>query len=110
MAFGAGARATRTSASANDAGAISGTRRTMPPASTTRAQPAPSASGANQFPAEASAKARCPGATVVWVNTQSKIYHFAGTKNYGNTKAGAFMCETDATAEGDRASKTEKHP
>jgi hypothetical protein len=81
-----------------------------PAAPAPRAQPAPSPTGANQFPAEASAKARCPGATVVWVNTQSKIYHFAGTKNYGNTKAGAYMCETDATAAGDRASKTEKHP
>ena len=76
----------------------------------TRAAPAPAASGANEFPAEASAKARCPGATVVWVNTKSKVYHFAGTKNYGNTKAGAYMCENDATAAGDRASMTERHP
>jgi hypothetical protein len=79
-----------------------------PRAAPTQRVPAPS--GANQFPAEASAKARCPGASVVWVNTKSRIYHFAGTKNYGSTKDGAYMCETDATAEGDRASKTEKHP
>lgn len=79
-------------------------------APSTRAPTAPSRSGAKQFPAEATAKARCPGATVVWVNTQSKVYHFAGTKNYGNTKAGAYMCETDATTAGDRASATEKHP
>ena len=76
--------------------------------------PAPAAStvptGANQFAAEAGAKARCPSATVVWVNIKSKIYHFAGTKNYGNTRTGAYMCETDATAAGDRASLTEKHP
>ena len=82
--------------------------------SRTAAQLGPTATtaptGANQFAAEAGAKARCPSATVVWVNTKSKIYHFAGTKNYGNTKAGAYMCETDATATGDRASKTEKHP
>jgi hypothetical protein len=82
----------------------------MPPATTPRAQPAPGPSGANRFPSEASAKARCPGATVVWVNAQSKIYHFAGTKNYGNTKAGSYMCESDASTEGDRASKTEHHP
>ena len=78
------------------------------------AQPGPTATtaptGANQFAAEAGAKARCPSATVVWVNTKSKIYHFPGTKNYGNTKSGAYMCETDATAVGDRASMTEKHP
>jgi hypothetical protein len=86
----------------------------QPPAATPSRAPAPSAStaptGANQFAAEAGAKARCPSATVVWVNTKSKIYHFAGTKNYGNTKAGAYMCESDATAAGERASKTEKHP
>ena len=80
------------------------------PAPSSRAQAAPAPSGANQFPAETSAKARCPSATVVWVNTQSRVYHFAGTKNYGNTKQGAYMCETDATTAGDRASKTEKHP
>ncbi len=77
--------------------------------------PAPSSataapSGANQFSSEAQARGRCPGATVVWVNTGSAIYHFAGAKNYGNTKEGAYMCEPDAKAAGDRASKTEHHP
>ena len=72
---------------------------------------APSApAGANQFQAATEAQSRCPGALVVWVNTKSGIYHFPGTKNYGNTKEGAYMCESDATAAGDRASKTEKHP
>ena len=70
----------------------------------------PSRGGANQFALGSQAQARCPGATVVWVNTKSGVYHFAGTKNFGNTKAGAYMCEADATAAGDRASKTEKHP
>ena len=77
-----------------------------PAPSSARAAP----SGANQFSAEAQARGRCPGATVVWVNTGSAIYHFAGTKNYGNTKEGAYMCEPDAKAAGDRASKTEHHP
>jgi hypothetical protein len=65
---------------------------------------------AGQFADEASAKARCPTDTVVWVNLPSKIYHFAGTKSYGTTKRGAYMCEKDAVAAEDRASKTEKHP
>ena len=55
-------------------------------------------------------KARCPAATVVWVNTKSGMYHFAGSRNYGHTKSGAYMCEADATAAGRRASKDEKHP
>lgn len=78
--------------------------RTAPPASTT------ATTGANQFAAEAQAAGRCPGATVVWLNIKSDVYHFAGTKNYGTTKDGAYMCESDALAAGDRASKKEKHP
>jgi hypothetical protein len=77
-------------------------------------QPSPSKDSATleagQFADEASAKARCPADTVVWVNLPSKIYHFAGTKSYGTTKRGAYMCEREAIAAEDRASKTEKHP
>jgi hypothetical protein len=65
---------------------------------------------AGQFADEGSAKGRCPADTVVWVNLPSKIYHFAGTKSYGTTKRGAYMCEKEAIAAEDRASKTEKHP
>jgi hypothetical protein len=74
--------------------------------STTAAAP----TGAGQFSTEAQAKARCPGDTVVWVNLDSKVYHFAGTRNYGTTKSGAYMCEKDATAAGSRSAKNEKHP
>ena len=77
-------------------------------------QPSPSKDSATleagQFADEASAKARCPTDTVVWVNLPSKVYHFVGTKSYGTTKRGAYMCEKEAIAAEDRASKTEKHP
>ena len=63
-----------------------------------------------QFAGEAPAKAHCPTDTVVWVNLQSKVYHFAGTKSYGTTKRGAYMCEKEAITAEARASKTEKHP
>jgi hypothetical protein len=69
-----------------------------------------SPSGAGQFANETQAKATCPGDTVVWVNLRSKIYHFAGTHNYGNTKDGAYMCERDTAAQGMRAPKNEQHP
>jgi len=62
--------------------------------------------GAGEFTSEAEAKARCPSDTVVWVNTKSKIYHYAGARGYGTTKQGAYMCEADANAAGDRASKS----
>jgi hypothetical protein len=79
------------------------------------AQPAPSRraaapAGANEFPNESEAKAHCPGDTVVWANTKSRIYHFSGHRDYGNTKAGAYMCERDTAAAGIRAAKNEKHP
>jgi hypothetical protein len=66
--------------------------------------------GAGQFATEAQAKARCPSDTVVWVNLHSRIYHFSGTKSYGKTKSGAYMCEGETAAQGMRASKTETHP
>ena len=64
--------------------------------------------GAGQFSSEAEAKARCPGDTVVWVNTKGKshTYHYAGTRWYGTTKQGAYMCEADAGAAGYHASKS----
>jgi hypothetical protein len=81
---------------------------------TAPAAPPPAASttptGANQYATEAQAKGRCGTGTVVWANLDSKIYHFASYKNYGNTKSGAYMCERDATSQGMRASKNEKHP
>ena len=65
---------------------------------------------AGQFQTEAQAKSHCPADLVVWANLPSKIYHFAGHKSYGTTKSGAYMCEKEATAQGFRASKTEKRP
>ena len=64
------------------------------------------ATGAGQFTTAAEAQGRCPGDKVVWVNTKSHIYHYAGTHSYGTTKQGAYMCEADANAAGDRASKS----
>ena len=61
--------------------------------------------GAGQFQTEAEARARCPSDKVVWVNTNSRIYHYEGTRSYGTTKRGAYMCEADAMAAGDRAAK-----
>jgi hypothetical protein len=88
------------------------TQPVSPPTSTPRAAPTTLGNpvGANQFSTEAQAKFRCPTDTVVWVNLKSKVYHFSGTRNYGNTKSGAYICERDTAAEGMRAAKNEKHP
>jgi len=92
------------------AAAAAGT--TAPPPAAPKSAPTAAAAptGANQFSSEAQAKGRCASDTVVWVNLKSNIYHFAGTKDYGNTKSGAYMCEKDATGQGMRAAKNEKHP
>jgi hypothetical protein len=89
---------------------------TAPPAATTApapkaaAKPAAAPSASNEFATEAAAKARCSTDTVVWVNLDSKIYHYTGYSDYGKTKRGAYMCEKDTSAAGFRAAKNEKRP
>ena len=69
---------------------------------------ASAAAKAGEFTTEAEAKGSCPGDTVVWVNTGTKVYHHAGTAAYGKTKRGVYMCEKDTAAAGFRAAKREK--
>lgn len=66
---------------------------------------APSALQAGQYTTELAARARCPSDTVVWVNTPTRIYHYSGTRYYGQTHRGAYMCEADARAAGYRAAR-----
>ncbi len=63
-----------------------------------------------QYPTEAEAKAGCPGDGVVWVNLRSKISHEPGSRSYGATQAGAYMCEKESAAAGFRAGKTARDP
>ena len=84
------------------------------PSQAPTASPAPTAtttpSGANEFATEAQAKARCFSDTIVWANLPTKVYHFGGTRYYGTTEHGAYMCERDAVSVGMRAAKNETHP
>ena len=41
----------------------------------------------------------------VWVNTASGVYHYPGTRWYGNTKQGKFMSEAEARAHGFRLAR-----
>jgi hypothetical protein len=45
---------------------------------------------------------RCAGDQLVWVNTKSHIYHFAGQTWFGHTKEGKYICRLAADSEGDR--------
>jgi hypothetical protein len=57
------------------------------------------------FPTERGAQAHCPRDTVVWLNIPSGIYHYKGERWYGRTKHGAYTCEKEAIAAGDRATE-----
>ena len=101
-----GGQESSTPTPAPGAAATTGTApRTSSPAAARAGTP-----GANQFTSEAQAKGHCATDTVVWANLSSKVYHFSGHRDYGNTKRGAYMCEGDATRQGFRAAKNEKHP
>jgi hypothetical protein len=57
------------------------------------------------FSTEDAAQAHCPRDTVVWLNIPSGIYHYKGERWYGRTKHGAYACEKEAIAAGDRATE-----
>ena len=61
-----------------------------------------------QFATAAEARASCPSDAVVWINPKSRIYHPDGSRNYGKTKQGAYMCEQQSLAAGFRAAKSPK--
>ena len=96
------------SAAAPEAPAAPQRQATTPPAR--RPSTVGVATAAGQHATEAEAKASCPGDTVVWVNLNSKIYHYNSGKTYGHTKNGTYMCERDTARAGYRAARNEKHP
>ncbi|MBV9016173.1 MAG: hypothetical protein JO058_11030 [Alphaproteobacteria bacterium] len=62
----------------------------------------------DQFSSEGDARARCGSETIVWVNTKTHVYHLPGSREFGQTKHGAFMCQADADRSGKfRAAKNE---
>jgi hypothetical protein len=44
---------------------------------------------------------------MVWVNTDSGVFHKEGSRWYGKTKQGKFMTEADALKAGYQAAKNE---
>jgi hypothetical protein len=57
------------------------------------------------FSTEDTAQAHCPRDVVVWLNIPSGIYHYKGERWYGRTKHGAYACEKEAIAAGERATE-----
>jgi hypothetical protein len=63
------------------------------------------ANGMSTFNNEDDAQAHCPDDTVVWVNLKSGVYHMKGERWYGATESGAYVCQQEADAAGDRATE-----
>jgi hypothetical protein len=69
---------------------------------------APAGTGATAGGAVAQATpARSGGHGLVWVNTETHVYHMEGSRFYGNTTHGKYVSEADAIKEGDRPAKRE---
>jgi len=80
-----------------------------PAAAPTAATPpgTPSSGAPASKPATAQQTRAANGCGVVWVNTDSRIYHKPGTRWYGKTKHGKYMTEADAKKAGYRAAAKE---
>jgi competence protein ComEA len=79
-----------------------------PPASQAAAPAAPSQQAPTTPAASAKAPASTqgsPGSGMVWVNTETGVYHKEGSRYYGKTKQGKYMSEADAVNAGYRAAK-----
>jgi hypothetical protein len=76
------------------------------PKSSAAASPAPvSRAPAKNASAEAATNPPAPGGGhgLVWVNTESHVYHREGSRFYGTTKKGKYMTEAEAIKEGNKA-------
>jgi len=84
--------------------APAGAAATTAPAPATAARPVPTAKPAPPSAPAATQQSRPANSTgMVWVNTESAIYHKPGTRYFGKTKQGKYMSEADAIKAGNRA-------
>jgi hypothetical protein len=74
--------------------------RTSPAGSPAAGSPAPARGAA----ANAATKSPAPGGGhgLVWVNTETHVYHREGSRFYGTTAKGKYMTEADAVKEGNK--------
>jgi Helix-hairpin-helix motif len=75
----------------------------QPSGSANRAEPSTEAPASHAQ--QATTPPAAPGPGMVWVNTDTKVYHREGDRFYGKTKHGKYMTESEAIQEGYRAAK-----
>jgi hypothetical protein len=74
---------------------------------TAPAKPAAALSKTVEFSTLAAASAHCPNSTVVWSTlSKSHSFHDSGSRYFGKTKHGAYVCKDDALAAGFHQAKS----
>lgn len=63
------------------------------------------AAGVKEYKTEAGAQKHCPKDIVVWGSSASGVYHLPGSRNYGTTKDGKYVCMGEANGAGWHAAK-----
>jgi hypothetical protein len=101
-----GRKKTETAASASPSPAKFSLGDLFKPKSSGAASPAAvSGAAAKKTSAAAATSPPAPGGGhgLVWVNSDSHVYHREGSRFYGTTKKGKYMTEAEAVKEGNRA-------
>ena len=68
------------------------------------------AAGIKTYKTVAGAQRHCPNDEVVWANSASTagVFHVKGTRYYGKTQHGAYVCRKEAEAGGWHAAKNDQ--